>query len=247
VLSADQLAALRGWFLPDRPGPLVGLHVLNTGQGAAYADRWPAPRAVLVDAGGNLALHGSVEALRPADLQPLVRGVVDAAPEWEPLLRTAFPDLTVWPRVILELPSAEAYEPAAAVRRLTSDDTHHVIGLSPGMAWISVSWNGPENLAASGYAWGAFVEGRLVSVAVSFFVADGYEDLGVVTEPAFRRQGLSAACAAALCADIQSRGRRPTWATSPVNTSSLAVARKLGFVHVRDDRLYVIGIPTPSD
>jgi RimJ/RimL family protein N-acetyltransferase len=245
VLTPDQFATLRGWFVPERPGPLVGLHVLNTGHGTCYADRWPDPRAILVDSGANLALHGAVDALSPADLRGKVRGFVDAPPAWEPLLRTAFSNVTVWPRVILELPSAVAFEPTACVRRLTADDTPLVAALSPDAAWITRTWDGAAALASSGYAWGAIVQDRLVSVAVSFFVASGYEDLGVVTEPAFRRQGLSAACAAALCADIQSRGRRPSWTTSPDNTGSLAVAHKLGFVHVRDDRLYVINVPTP--
>jgi RimJ/RimL family protein N-acetyltransferase len=47
---------LRDWFVPDRPGPLVGLHVLQTGHGACFADRCPHPRAVLTDIAGNYAL-----------------------------------------------------------------------------------------------------------------------------------------------------------------------------------------------
>ena len=51
----------------------------------------------------------------------------------------------------------------------------------------------------------------------------------------------------AVVADIRARGRRPTWTTSPDNTGSRAVAARLGFVHVRDDVLYAVGVPIPVD
>src|SRR5262245_13327342 len=74
----EQLTSLRDWFLPDRPGPLVGLHVIQTGNGAARADRWPRPRAVVVDAAGNQSLCGDPEALTPAAVRGPVGGFVEA-------------------------------------------------------------------------------------------------------------------------------------------------------------------------
>ncbi len=38
---------------PERPGPLIAQHLLATGNGSSLADRWPAPRALLVETGGN--------------------------------------------------------------------------------------------------------------------------------------------------------------------------------------------------
>ena len=72
-----------------------------------------------------------------------------------------------------------------------------------------------------------------------------YEDIGVVTLPEYRGAGLCVACAGALCRDIEGRGRRPTWTTSPDNTASLRVAEKLGFVLHRRDRLLIIGVKIP--
>jgi hypothetical protein len=43
-LTATEQASLRDWFLPDRPGPQVGLHLLHTGHGACFVDRWRATR-----------------------------------------------------------------------------------------------------------------------------------------------------------------------------------------------------------
>jgi RimJ/RimL family protein N-acetyltransferase len=46
-------------------------------------------------------------------------------------------------------------------------------------------------------------------------------------------------------ADVRSRGRTPTWTTSPDNRASLAVAARLGFAHERDDVLYAVRRPIP--
>jgi predicted GNAT family acetyltransferase len=87
---------------------------------------------------------------------------------------------------------------------------------------------------------------ELVSVAVPFFIGEIHEDIGVVTERAFRRQGLSTACAAALVTDIRARGRLPTWITSRENVASVGVAGRLGFRRVREDVLYVMRTPVPG-
>ena len=86
----------------------------------------------------------------------------------------------------------------------------------------------------------------IAALAVPFYVGGRYEDIGVVTEPEYRRKGLSTACAAALIADIRARGRVPSWSTSPDNTGSRGVAAGLGFVHDRDDVLYALRTPIPT-
>ena len=81
---------------------------------------------------------------------------------------------------------------------------------------------------------------RLASLACSFFAGYQYEDIGVITATAFRGRGLSTACTTALCHDILERGRFPSWSTTPGNVGSRRVAEKLGFIHQRNDYLYVI-------
>jgi predicted GNAT family acetyltransferase len=129
------------------------------------------------------------------------------------------------------------------VRRLGAGDAGPLAGLGEASAWIANTWGGPEGLAASGTAWGAFAGSRLVAVACPFFVGTVYEDLGVVTEPGFRRLGLSTACAGPVCQDVRGRGRVPSWTTSPDNAASLGVAAKLGFTFQRRDRLLVVDVP----
>jgi RimJ/RimL family protein N-acetyltransferase len=251
-LTPSEAASLRGWFVPERPGPLVGLHVLQTGIGTVLADRWPEPRAVVAQVAENYSLQGDPDALQPAQLQAQVVGFVDAPGTFDALLHAAFPTLIEWHRVILEWdPTARRRDvtpkPAGSgARRLTSADAPALAAISPEIAWVARTWGGPVGLATNGYAWGAFVEQRLVSIACTFFVGERYEDVGVATEPAYRARGLSTACAAGLCDDIRTRRRVPTWATSPDNQPSLRVAAKLGFVVRRHDRLLAVGRGLPE-
>jgi RimJ/RimL family protein N-acetyltransferase len=247
TVPPGQVAALRPWFVPERPGPLVGLHVINTGNGSLLADRWPRPRAVLAEVAGNWSLAGDPDALEEADLRGLLAGFVEAPARFLPLLRAAFADLVLWDRLVFALGGRPRPPPAAGgrVRRLRDDDAGPLGELGEETAWVAKTWGGPAGLAASGTGWGAFAGGRPVSVACPFFVGERYEDVGVATEPGFRGAGLSTACAAAVCADILERGRAPSWTTSPDNLASLRVAEKLGFSAVRRDRLYVVGVPVP--
>lgn len=247
-ITPQQLATLKAHFTPDRPGPLIGLHVIQTGHGHCFVDRWPDPRAILVDTAQNMSLSGDPTVLQPADLRAHVIGVVEAPEHFVPLLRAAFPDLVVWDRVIYALDGKPQFSLPAdfLVRQLGPTDTPALQTLSDESSWISKTWGEPAGLAASGYAWGAFAGERLAAVANIFFLGDHYEEIGIVTEPEFRGRGLSGACAGALCAEIQARGRIPSWTTSPDNTASKRVAEKLGFTFQRNDYLYVIGVAIPE-
>lgn len=249
-LTREQLATVRHWFLPERPGPLVAQHVLATGNGTCLADRWPDPRAAAVQTGGNYTLAGDPGALDPGDLRDQVAGFVEASAPFVPLLRAAFDEVAEWPRMILTIEGPLGPVPALRaghhVRRLGHEDSGSLASLGEETAWIANTWGGPAGLAASGLGWGAFAGPRLVAVACPFFVGAVHEDLGVATEPAFRGLGLSTACAGALAQDVRRRGRIPSWTTSPDNTASLRVAAKLGFGMRRRDRLYVVGIAIPQ-
>jgi RimJ/RimL family protein N-acetyltransferase len=247
--SLDLREALRMWLDAEQPRRLAAWHVLTTGNGACFVDRWPEPRGALAVTVDNYVLLGDPDAFTPAQLRAEVSGFVEASEAFEPLLREAFPDAVVWQRVNFVHDVAASAAARADVRRLTAADAFHLWSLSPESTWIAKTWGGAPGLAASNMAFGAFADGRLVSVASSFFVAEGFEDIGVVTLPGYRGRGLSAACAAALCVDIHARGRRPTWGTSPDNTASLRVAEKLGFSPSHRDRWWVVGrdVPAPAD
>lgn len=247
LLTPAEAATVRSWFLPDRPGPLIGLHVLATGHGTWYADRWPAPRAVVVETVGNYAMRGDPSVVDPIDLRAHVTGFVDAPATWLPLLRAVCPDLQVWDRVIFALPPVArfSFPEDQRARRLGAEDSQHLAALSNESHWIANTWGGYATLAASGMGWGAFVDGRLAALSCPFFVGERYEDIGIVTEPEFRGRGLAVACAGGVCDDIHQRQRIPSWTTSPDNRPSIRVAEKLGFAFERVDSLYAIGVAIP--
>lgn len=246
-LTREQINALRNWFQPERPGPLIGPHVIHTGHGACLVDRWPAPQVVLVETAANYALLGNAQVITAADFPSHLQGFVAAGADFIPLLRAAFPDLETWPRIIFSQREAPSTMPAAGsvVRRLAPSDVPLLQAMTPESAWIYKTWGSAAGLAGSGYGWGAFVNGELASVACTFFLGETYEEIGVATEPQHRGQGLSTACAGALCTDIHARGHRPSWTTSPDNVASIRVAQKLGFTFQRHDHLYVVGISIP--
>lgn len=249
LLTIEQLHDLRPLLTPDRPGPAVGLHVMYTGHGACYADRWPNPRAGIVYTTGNYSLFGDPDALTPDDLATHIEGIVDAPDAFVPLLRRAFPDVTVWQNKIFELPKTEPsfrILRGTSIRRLDRGDVRHLWGLSFVNAWICKTWGGPPGVASSGWAWGAFMDGKLVAVALSFYVGDRYENIAVVTEPAARGRGVAGACAAKLIRDIEMRGRRASCTIALENRASARAAQKVGFVEVRSEPLYVVGVKVPN-
>lgn len=233
--TAPDARDLAAWFAPEHPGPMMYAHVVATGVGRCAVDRWPRPRAVLVSLpGGNHCVRGDPDAL---DLTG-VTGLVEAPARWHARLggRT-------WDRMVAIRPDVAA--PASGARLLGPSDAAALAALHPECAWIHETWGGPARLATARVARAVVVDGLVVSVAVPFYLGEGFEDIGVVTDPRFRARGLSTACAAAVVADIRRRGRVPSWTTSPDNVASRTVAGRLGFVHARDDVLYAVGVPVP--
>jgi RimJ/RimL family protein N-acetyltransferase len=238
--------ALRPWFAPERPGPLVFEHVARTGHGRVRVDRWPDPHVVIAELPGNLSIRGAPERLQPEALTGL-SAFVDAPPDWLPALRACDPRVVSWARLIAVLPAeAPAPAPAPDVRLLTPDDAPALADLSTDSEWIAETWGGVPGMLAAGTARGVLVDGRVASIAVPFYVGGTYEDIGVTTEPDHRRKGLSTACAGALVADIRARGHVPSWSTSPDNVGSRGVAARLGFVLDREDVLYAFRTPIPT-
>jgi RimJ/RimL family protein N-acetyltransferase len=247
-ISRAQLEMLASWFRPEAAGPsTIAAHFLRTGIGRAWTDDWPNVKTVIVETAHNLLLAGDPAALTPMAVTQNVAGFIAAPEDFVPVLETAFPTLVKWPRRIAMLPNApiEPLRVGAELRRFRPEDCDDLQMLSAESIWVSQTWGGAPPLAQSGYGWGAWVNGVLASVACTFFLGDEYEEIGVVTEPAYRGRGLSTACTYELCLDIIARGRTPSWSTSTDNHSSWRVAQKLGFVHQRDDWLYIAGRDKP--
>ena len=84
-LDRAQLATARHLLPPERPGPMIAQHLLGTGNGSCLADRWPGPRALATETGGNWALAGDPAAFDPAALRGRITGFVDAPAGFEPI------------------------------------------------------------------------------------------------------------------------------------------------------------------
>ncbi len=229
--------------------------MLATGIGRCWVDRLSQPRCAIAFTGGNLTLVGDAAALLPARFAAAIETLLEdwkrvfiAAPDaFLPAVLEALTDPARWPRVIFTTDavlSPEVASPPGELRRLAAADAAAVDALEEGIQWISDTLGGPRALAACNTAFGGFVDGRLVSVAVPFYVGERFEELGAVTEDAHRGVGWSSACSAAVIADIHSRGRTPCWSTTPDNSSSMRVASKLGFRQTREEMHFMVGRPT---
>jgi predicted GNAT family acetyltransferase len=241
-LSPDQLAALRLKFLPERQH-YISWHILNTGNGQCYVDRWPDPRVILSKIGILCSLNGDPSALALADLREHLTGSVHTTSDFLPAIQALYQEVRGAEGVMLELLESPTFRapPAADLRRLTVGDCAALGALPPELAWIGNTWGVPTGLAASGFPWGAFVDGKLASLAATFLVGSALEDVGIVTLDAYRGRGLATACAGALCLHIQARGHWASWNTAADNRASLRVAEKLGFQIIGPDVLHFLG------
>jgi RimJ/RimL family protein N-acetyltransferase len=255
ALATQRWRELRAWLVPEQPCSLIAWHTLATGIGRCWVDRLSQPRCAIAFAGGNLTLAGDAAALSPGGFAAVIETLLGdwdrvfiAAPDaFAPTVVDALVVPARWPRVIFTTDAVLCPDVTARqgeVRRLGAADARAVEALEEDIQWISDTLNGPRGLVEQNTAFGGFAEGRLVSVAVPFYVGERFEELGVVTAEAHRGEGWSSACSAAVIADIQARGRTPCWSTTPDNAASMRVASKLGFRRTREEMHFMAGEPT---
>ncbi len=118
----------------------------------------------------------------------------------------------------------------AEIRRMMAADLPLITACSPEIAWLRNAWDSWEELLEKGILIGAIADGRMVSAALTYARAISMDDIGVATESAYQRRGLSSACASALVKAIFDEGRRPLWTVFVSNTPSVRISDKLSFV-----------------
>lgn len=256
ALTQSHWSELHFLLAKEAPCELVAHHPISTGFGQCWVDRWPEAQVAVLFAGGNLGFAGAAEALSPAALRDIVEALlehwerifIDPPEGFAPIVVAAFGRPMLWPRVLCDWPKGSS-APAPplpdgySIRAIRAGDSAALAGLGADTRWISDTFDGPNGLAPSGFAWAAFSGNSLAAVAASFYVGHEFEEIGVVTEAAHRNRGLSNACAAALIHEILRRGRLPCWATTPDNVASRRVAEKLGFRELRSAMQYMVGAP----
>ncbi|MFJ9610436.1 GNAT family N-acetyltransferase [Kitasatospora sp. NPDC101176] len=242
------------WFTPEQPGASVlPGHVGRSAHGGWWADDPDTVRALLVHCGPERLLHGDPGHLDPSVLARYGRGQFHAPDRFLPLLGRTFSHITPWIRVLhvhTEQARPVSRNTAAWVRPLNSADETHLDRFArrafsanrPGLPhWVAETWGGHRALAASGFAWGAFLGPYLASLACGYLAGRNHLDIAVATDPAFQRLDLALACVRAATTAARAQGLVPTWSAPRSNHASRALAGAAGFRPVRQEVVYWAG------
>jgi RimJ/RimL family protein N-acetyltransferase len=95
---------------------------------------------------------------------------------------------------------------------------------------LRATWPSLDAFLDRGMGFCLLRDGEPVSACTSAFVAGGAVEIGVYTDPAYRRRGLATLTATALIEACLDRGLRPNWECFADNAASVALAQRLGFV-----------------
>lgn len=102
----------------------------------------------------------------------------------------------------------------------------------------SFSWDTNEAFLEKGLGYVAVEGEKIAAVAFSSAVSSDETDIGVETDPDYRRRGLSARLAVKMCEEIIKLGKKPVWAHAAANVASGKTAERAGFVKTKEN--YVI-------
>ena len=245
VQDPDSLRRLAD-TLPDVPTTVISRHLLKRGLCTAYiSGSLEHVDTLVVDgcAPGEPSCHGSdvemvwnalrdvpgwfaanVDAVIAAGLERRVR-------EDEGVATRTLGDLYF----VLRVPVVVRGQPI--VRLLTPEDVALIDSAPADLR--GAGFESPLAMLCDGIVAAAIMDNRTVAIAHTGAVTDGFADIGVVTAEAWRKQGLSTACASLVAREIQASGRVPVWSCGETNLASLRVAAKLGFEFI-GRRVYVI-------
>lgn len=91
------------------------------------------------------------------------------------------------------------------------------------------TWRNIDDFLSKGFGFCLTEDDRIVSTCSTVFVGDGEAEIDISTTESYRRRGYATLVAAAFVEHSLGHGIRPNWACWRERTSSVALARKLGF------------------
>lgn len=115
------------------------------------------------------------------------------------------------------------------------------IGRIHGRIIPSFSWDISSAFLEKGLGYVATDGEKIAAVAFSSAVSSDEVDIGVETDPDYRRRGLSARLTVEMCEEIISMGKKPVWAHAAANVASGKTAERAGFTKTKENYVIRIG------
>ncbi len=105
----------------------------------------------------------------------------------------------------------------------------------------SFSWDISSAFLEKGLGYVTTDGEKIAAVAFSSAVSSDEVDIGVETDPDYRRRGLSARLTVEMCEEIISMGKKPVWAHAAANVASGKTAERSGFIKTKENYVIRIG------
>ncbi len=105
-----------------------------------------------------------------------------------------------------------------------------------------VFWDSFEDFDKKGIGFCLFYNNELAATSFSSFLAPGKLEIGIETVPKFRAKGLAEKVCAVLIDYCLEHNLEPVWACRLENKGSYMLARKLGFIAVKEMAYYKINM-----
>ena len=104
-------------------------------------------------------------------------------------------------------------------------------------------WSSIEDVEENGLGFCIMKDSEVVSICYAAAISDGLAEVDVVTDEAYRGQGLGSLVSLQFIRECLLRGITPTWDCFSYNTNSLRLAERLGFSELVRYPFYSFNIP----
>jgi GNAT superfamily N-acetyltransferase len=102
----------------------------------------------------------------------------------------------------------------------------------------SFSWDSEQAFFKGGTGYCLMDGDKFACSSISAFIGNGQIDIGIETNPEYRRQGLGAPTAAAMVRYCLEQGHQPVWGCLQDNVGSALIAKKVGFDNIGSHLVY---------
>lgn len=108
-------------------------------------------------------------------------------------------------------------------------------------------WSSPADVEENGLGFCLLKDSEVVSICYAAAISDGLAEVDVVTDEAYRGQGLASLVSRQFIRECLLREITPTWDCFSYNTNSMRLAERLGFSELVRYPFYSFNIPLTID